>query len=149
MSNYQLGLEYAKQQDQLDELSHYRSQFHIPKDKNGNELIYFTGNSLGLQPKSTKSYINQELEDWANFGVGGHTQAKNPWLAYHEFLTESMANVVGAKPIEVIVMNTLTANLHFMMVSFYQPTKTRYKILIENDAFPSDKYAVESQLRHH
>ncbi|MCH7524940.1 MAG: kynureninase [Bacteroidetes bacterium] len=149
MSNYQLGLEYAKQQDQLDELSHYRNQFHIPKDKNGNELIYFTGNSLGLQPKSTKSYINQELEDWANFGVGGHTQAKNPWLAYHEFLTESMANVVGAKPIEVIVMNTLTANLHFMMVSFYQPTKTRYKILIENDAFPSDKYAVESQLRHH
>lgn len=149
MSNYQLGLEYAKQQDQLDELSHYRSQFHIPKDKNGNELIYFTGNSLGLQPKSTKSYINQELEDWANLGVKGHTEAKNPWLPYHEFLTESMANVVGAKPIEVIVMNTLTANLHFMMVSFYQPTKTRYKIIIESDAFPSDKYAVESQLRHH
>ncbi len=149
MSNYQLGLEYAKQQDQLDELSNYRNQFHIPKDKNGNELIYFTGNSLGLQPKSTKSYINQELEDWANFGVKGHTEAKNPWLPYHEFLTESMANVVGAKPIEVIVMNTLTANLHFMMVSFYQPTKTRYKIVIESDAFPSDKYAVESQLRHH
>ncbi len=149
MSNYQLGLEYAKQQDQLDELSNYRNRFHIPKDNNGNELIYFTGNSLGLQPKSTKDYINQELEDWANLGVEGHTHAKNPWLAYHEFLTESMANVVGAKPIEVIVMNTLTANLHFMMVSFYQPTKTRYKIVIESDAFPSDKYAVESQLRHH
>ena len=149
MSNYQLGLEYAKQQDQLDELSNYRNQFHIPKDKNGNELIYFTGNSLGLQPKSTKSYINQELEDWANFGVKGHTEAKNPWLPYHEFLTESMANLVGAKPIEVVTMNTLTANLHFMMVSFYQPTKTRYKIVIESDAFPSDKYAVESQLRHH
>lgn len=149
MSTFQLGLNYAKQQDQLDELSHYRNQFHIPKDKNGNELIYFTGNSLGLQPKSTKSYINQELEDWANLGVKGHAQAKNPWLPYHEFLTESMANVVGAKPIEVIVMNTLTANLHFMMVSFYQPTKVRYKILIESDAFPSDKYAVESQLRHH
>ena len=149
MSNYQLGLEYAKQQDQNDQLSKYRQQFHIPKDNNGNNLIYMTGNSLGLQPKSTKSYINQELEDWANLGVEGHLEAKNPWLPYHEFLTESMANVVGAKPIEVVVMNTLTANLHFMMVSFYKPTKTRYKILIEADAFPSDKYAVESQLRHH
>ena len=142
MSNYQLGLDYAKQQDQNDQLSKYRQHFHIPKDTNGNELIYMTGNSLGLQPKSTKSYINQELEDWANLGVEGHLEAKNPWLPYHEFLTESMANVVGAKPIEVVVMNTLTANLHFMMVSFYKPTKTRYKILIEADAFPSDKYAV-------
>jgi len=147
--NFQLGLEYANQQDQLDNLSNYRNQFHIPKDNNGNELIYMTGNSLGLQPKSTKAYINQELEDWANLGVEGHTEAKNPWLAYHEFLTESMANLVGAKPIEVVVMNTLTANLHFMMVSFYQPTQKRYKIVIESDAFPSDKYAVESQLRHH
>ncbi len=149
MSKYKLGLDYAKEQDQNDELSQYRNQFHIPKDKHGNELIYMTGNSLGLQPKSTKSYINQELEDWANLGVEGHTEAKNPWLPYHEFLTKNMANVVGAKPIEVVVMNTLTANLHFMMVSFYKPTKTRYKILIESDAFPSDKYAVESQLRHH
>ncbi|WP_418602687.1 kynureninase [Hwangdonia sp.] len=149
MSDYKLGLDYAKQQDQNDELAPYRNQFHIPKDKHGNELIYLTGNSLGLQPKSTKNYINQELEDWANLGVEGHIDAKNPWLQYHEFLTKSMANVVGAKPIEVVVMNTLTANLHFMMVSFYKPTKTRYKILIESDAFPSDKYAVESQLRHH
>ena len=149
MSDYKLGLEYALQQDQNDELKSYRSQFHIPKDKHGNEWIYMTGNSLGLQPKQTKSYINQELEDWANLGVEGHLEAKNPWLPYHEFLTESMAKVVGAKPIEVIVMNTLTANLHFMMVSFYKPTKKRYKILIESDAFPSDKYAVESQLRHH
>ncbi|OUR94776.1 kynureninase [Flavobacteriales bacterium 34_180_T64] len=149
MSNYKSGLDYAKSQDQNDELAPYRDQFHIPKDKDGNEWIYMTGNSLGLQPKSTKSYINQELEDWANLGVEGHTEAKNPWLPYHEFLTESMAKVVGAKPIEVIVMNTLTANLHFMMVSFYQPTKSRYKIVIEADAFPSDKYAVESQLRHH
>jgi len=149
LSNYQLGLDFAKQQDQEDELSVYRNQFHIPKDVNGNELIYLTGNSLGLQPKSTKTYINQELEDWANLGVEGHTEAKNPWLPYHEFLTESMAKIVGAKPIEVVVMNTLTANLHFMMVSFYKPTKKRYKIVIEADAFPSDKYAVESQLRHH
>ncbi|WP_452222581.1 kynureninase [Lacinutrix chionoecetis] len=149
MSNYKLGLDFAKQLDKEDALAQYRNQFHIPKDKNGNDLIYLCGNSLGLQPKTTKNYINQELEDWANLGVEGHTEGKNPWLPYHEFLTESMANVVGAKPIEVVVMNTLTANLHFMMVSFYKPTKKRYKILIEADAFPSDKYAVESQLRHH
>ena len=149
MSNYKTGLEFAKLQDEKDVLSKYRNQFHIPKDKKGNELIYMTGNSLGLQPKQTKAYINQELKDWANLGVEGHTEAKNPWLKYHEYLTESMANIVGAKPIEVVVMNTLTANLHFMMVSFYKPTTKRYKILIEADAFPSDKYAVESQLRHH
>jgi kynureninase len=149
LSNHQLGLEYAKHQDQNDVLASYRSRFHIPKDNQGKELIYMTGNSLGLQPKSTKDYINQELEDWARLGVEGHINAKHPWLHYHEFLTENMANVVGAKPIEVVVMNTLTANLHLMMVSFYKPTSKRYKILIEADAFPSDKYAVESQLRHH
>ncbi len=149
LSTYKLGLDYAKEQDQLDTLSDYRNQFHIPKNQDGSELIYLCGNSLGLQPKTTRSYINQELEDWANLGVEGHTEAKNPWLPYHEFLTESMAKVVGAKPIEVVTMNTLTANLHFMMVSFYKPTKERYKIIIEADAFPSDKYAVESQLRHH
>ena len=149
LSNYQPGLDYAKKQDAIDELSQYRKQFHIPKDKNGNELIYLCGNSLGLQPKSTKAYINQELEDWANLGVEGHTDAKNPWLPYHEFLAEATAKLVGAKPIEVVTMNSLTANIHFMMASFYKPTKERYKILIESDAFPSDKYAVESQLRHH
>ncbi|GAA4886257.1 kynureninase [Flaviramulus aquimarinus] len=149
MSDYKLGLEYALEQDQNDELKSYRNQFHIPKDKYGNEWVYMTGNSLGLQPKQTKTYINQELEDWANLGVEGHTEGKTPWLPYHESLTESMAKVVGAKPIEVVVMNTLTANLHFMMVSFYKPTKSRYKILVESDIFPSDKYAVESQLRHH
>lgn len=149
MSHYKLGLEYAKQLDQKDPLSQYRNAFHIPKDQHGNELIYLCGNSLGLQPKTTKKYIEQELEDWANLGVEGHTEGKNPWLHYHEFLTQNMANVVGAKPMEVIVMNTLTANLHFMMVSFYKPTQKRYKILIEGDTFPSDKFAVESQLRHH
>ncbi|GGD24433.1 kynureninase [Hyunsoonleella pacifica] len=149
MSDYKLGPEYALQQDQNDILKSYRNQFHIPKDKKGNDLIYMTGNSLGLQPKQTKSYVNQELDDWAKLGVEGHFGAKNPWLPYHEFLTENMAKIVGAKPIEVIIMNTLTANLHFMMASFYQPTASRYKILIESDAFPSDKYAVESQLRHH
>ncbi len=146
---HQLGLDYAIAQDKNDKLSHYRTQFHIPQTKTGADLIYMTGNSLGLQPKHTKTYVNQELQDWATLGVEGHFEAKNPWLGYHEFLTEAMANVVGAKPIEVVVMNTLTANLHFMMASFYQPTAKRYKILIESDAFPSDKYAVESQLRHH
>jgi len=149
LSKYKPGLDFAKQQDQNDQLATYRNQFHIPKDKNGNELIYMTGNSLGLQPKITKDYINEELEDWANLGVEGHTEGRHPWLHYHEFLTETMANIVGAKPIEVVVMNSLTANLHLMMVSFYKPTAKRYKILIEADAFPSDKYAVESQLRHH
>nr|WP_185956559.1 kynureninase [Changchengzhania lutea] len=149
MSIHQLGLKYAQQLDHEDALNHYRNQFHIPKDAAGNTLIYMTGNSLGLQPKATKAYVNQELDDWANLGVEGHTEGETPWLNYHEFLTESMSKIVGAKPMEVVVMNTLTANLHLMMVSFYKPTKTRYKILIESDAFPSDKYAVESQLRHH
>tara|TARA_B110000091_G_C13822312_1_gene481985 strand:- start:7556 stop:8827 length:1272 start_codon:yes stop_codon:yes gene_type:complete len=149
LSQYKSTLEFAKKLDSDDELKSYRNKFHIPKDVEGNELVYFTGNSLGLQPKSAKDYINQELEDWANLGVEGHTHAKNPWMSYHEFLTQSMAKIVGAKPLEVVVMNTLTTNLHLMMVSFYKPTKKRYKILIEADAFPSDKYAVESQLRHH
>ncbi len=149
MSNYKTSREFAEQLDQNDELSTYRKQFHIPKDDTGNELIYMTGNSLGLQPKITKAYINQELDDWANLGVDGHTHGKNPWLHYHEFLSKTMAEIVGAKELEVVVMNSLTANLHFMMVSFYKPTSQRYKILIEADAFPSDKYAVESQLRHH
>ncbi len=149
MSDYKLGLEYAQKLDASDELSHYRQQFHIPTDENGKELIYLCGNSLGLQPKSTKAYINQELDDWANLGVDGHVHAKHPWMPYHEFLTEATAQLVGAKPIEVVTMNSLTANLHFMMASFYKPTDKRFKILIESDAFPSDKYAVESQLRHH
>ncbi len=149
MSDYKLGLEYAKQQDQKDDLKHYRNQFYIPKDNQGNDWLYFTGNSLGLQPKSTKEYINQELKDWANLGVEGHFDAKNPWMPYHEFLTNSMAKIVGAKPIEVVIMNTLTTNLHLLMVSFYQPTKTKYKIVIESDAFPSDRYAVQTQLEFH
>ncbi|WP_375241816.1 kynureninase [Lacinutrix sp.] len=149
MSNHILGIAYAKQLDKEDTVSHYREQFHIPKDKDGNNWLYFTGNSLGLQPKATQKYIQQELEDWANFGVEGHFEAKNPWMPYHEFLTESMAKIVGAKPIEVVIMNTLTTNLHLLMVSFYQPTKTKYKIVIESDAFPSDSYAVQTQLDFH
>jgi kynureninase len=147
--SYQNTLEYAQQQDKQDKLAYLRGQFHIPKDKNGKDWLYFTGNSLGLQPKNTQKYIQQELDDWANYGVEGHFEAKNPWMAYHEFLTESMAEIVGAKPLEVVIMNTLTTNLHLLMVSFYQTTKKKYKIVIESDAFPSDRYAVQSQLQFH
>ena len=126
----------------------YRDQFHIPK-VNGKDSIYLCGNSLGLQPKKTKEYVNAELEDWASLGVEGHLHARHPWLPYHEFLTKSMAKLVGAKESEVVVMNSLTVNLHLLMASFYKPTKDRYKIVIESDAFPSDKYAVASQAKWH
>ena len=149
MSGFEPHLEFARSLDQKDVLRSYRNAFYIPRDISGNEWLYFTGNSLGLQPKTTKAAIEQELNDWANLGVEGHLDAKNPWMPYHEFLTESMAKIVGAKPIEVVVMNTLTANLHFLMASFYSPKEKRHKILIESDAFPSDRYAVQSQLEFH
>ena len=135
--------------DAADPLSKYRERFYIPVQKNGEPYIYLCGNSLGLQPRTTASYISQELEDWKNLGVEGHFHAKNPWMPYHEFLTEKMARVVGAKPIEVVVMNTLSVNLHLMMVSFYRPKGRRVRILMESDAFPSDRYAIESQIKFH
>ncbi len=147
--SYKNTQEFSLQLDEKDELKHYRNEFHIPLQKNGQEHIYLCGNSLGLQAKRTKSFINQELEDWATFGVEGHFHAKNPWLPYHEFLAESYAKIVGAKQSEVVAMNTLTVNLHLMLVSFYRPTKNRHKIIIEADAFPSDIYAVESQIKYH
>ena len=146
---FENNLAYAQLKDQQDPLKQYRDQFLLPTDSAGNFLIYLCGNSLGLQAKHTSEYLQQELSDWATLGVEGHTDAKHPWLPYHEFLTNSMAKIVGAKPEEVVIMNSLTANLHFMMVSFYQPTSTKYKIIIESDAFPSDKYAVESQLKYY
>ncbi|MDC7998553.1 kynureninase [Gilvibacter sediminis] len=146
---YKNTLDYAKECDQNDPIASFRSQFHIPTDQTGKPLIYLCGNSLGLQPKTTESYLKQELDDWASLGVEGHTEARKPWLPYHEFLTDQMATIVGAKPEEVVIMNTLTVNLHLMMVSFYRPTEKRFKIIIESDAFPSDKYAVESQLDMH
>lgn len=146
---YQNTPEYAKSRDKQDSLSHFRNKFHIPKDKNGEDVIYLCGNSLGLQPKLTSEYLEEELEAWSSLGVDGHTEGKHPWMPYHEFLTKNMAKIVGAKPEEVVVMNTLTTNLHLMMVSFYRPTKERYKIVVEADAFPSDKYAVESQIKFH
>jgi len=137
---------FAKHMDEQDSLRNFRKEFFIPKQTSGEDVLYFTGNSLGLQPKSTRKYIEQELKDWETLGVEGHFHAKNPWMPYHEFLTNSMANIVGAKPIETVVMNALTVNLHLLMVSFYRPTSKRYKIIIEADAFPSDQYAVKSQI---
>ena len=143
------SLNYARQLDQNDPLNRMREQFHIPKQDNDDDEIYLCGNSLGLQPKRTQEYLNYELRQWQKLGVKGHFSGDFPWMPYHEFLTEESAKLVGAKNSEVVCMNSLTANLHFMMVSFYRPTKTRNKILIEDHAFPSDHYAVESQVRFH
>ncbi|AUD78008.1 kynureninase [Kangiella profundi] len=143
------SIDYARQLDQQDPLNRMREQFHIPKQDNGDDEIYLCGNSLGLQPKRTQEYLNYELSQWQKLGVKGHFSGDFPWMPYHEFLTEESAKLVGAKNSEVVCMNSLTANLHFMMVSFYRPTKTRNKILIEDHAFPSDHYAVESQVRFH
>jgi len=145
---FQNTLSFAQELDQKDPLAKFREQFHIPT-VNGNQQIYLCGNSLGLQPKTAREAINQELEDWANLGVEGHFKGKNPWMYYHHFLTENAAAVVGAKPSEVVVMNNLTANLHLMMVSFYRPNAQKYKIIMEGSAFPSDQYAMETQAKFH
>ncbi len=148
MIPFENTLAFSQSLDLQDSLRSYRDKFYFPQH-NGREVVYFTGNSLGLQPKTTQSYIQQELDDWAKFGVEGHFLAKNPWMPYHEFLTEPMANLIGAKNEEVVMMNQLTVNLHLLMVSFYTPTPDRYKILCEAKAFPSDQYALQSQLQHH
>jgi kynureninase len=146
--NWEFNESFARDLDAKDPLGDYRNRFYIPKI-NGEESVYFTGNSLGLQPKTTRSFINQELDDWAEFGVEGHFHGKTPWFAYHKALTKASATVVGTKESEVVVMNGLTTNLHLMWVSFYQPTTTRYKILCEAKAFPSDQYVMESQAKFH
>lgn len=143
---YKNSLGFAQEMDEQDELKDYRSKFYIPVI-DGKETIYFTGNSLGLQPKSTKSYINQELDDWAKWGVEGHFHANNPWFTYHEMFAEPISKIVGAKTKEVVVMNNLTVNLNLLLVSFYRPTQERYKIVCEAKAFPSDQYALEMQVR--
>src|SRR5271154_2392258 len=132
-----------------DPLASYRDRFHIPKTSAGSDSVYLCGHSLGLQPKSARAYIEQELHDWEHLGVEGHFHAKNPWMPYHEILAAPTARLVGALPTEVVVMNSLTVNLHLMMVSFYCPTPTRHKIVIESSAFPSDQYAVQSQITFH
>lgn len=148
MTTFTNSLAFAKELDAKDPLHTYRNRFHMPQH-HGADMVYFTGNSLGLQPKTTKDYIQQELDDWARFGVEGHFLAKNPWLSYHEILTDKTAKIVGALPTEVVMMNQLTVNLHLLMVSFYRPTKQRYKILCEAKAFPSDQYALQSQVKFH
>lgn len=135
--------------DSVNSIRNFRSRFLFPNQADGSEVIYLTGNSLGLQPRTARKYIEEELEDWARLGVEGHLHARHPWLPYHEFVTEPMARVVGAFPSETVVMNSLTVNLHLMMVSFYRPSGRRRKIVIEKGSFPSDQYAVESQLKFH
>jgi kynureninase len=142
-------IDFAQQLDQNDTLKEYKQQFHIPKTKDGKGAVYLCGNSLGLQPKATKDALLQELEDWKNLGVDGHTHAKNPWMPYHEMLTNNMAVIVGALPSEVVVMNSLTVNLHLLMASFYTPNTNRNKILIDWNPFPSDRYAIASQVKWH
>ncbi|MFL6375275.1 MAG: kynureninase, partial [Pyrinomonadaceae bacterium] len=135
--------------DDRDALKNFRGCFHFPSSKNGIEPIYFTGNSLGLMPEKAPEYVQQEMEDWARLAVEAHASARKPWLPYHEFLTDSMATVVGALPMETVVMNSLTVNLHLLMVSFFKPEGERRCVVIEKGAFPSDQYAVESQMRCH
>lgn len=146
---YRADSTFANELDQSDLLARFRRLFHIPIHEDANEGIYLCGHSLGLQPKSVKAYVDEELAEWGRLGVEGHFHARHPWMPYHELLTEQTARLVGARPVEVVVMNTLTVNLHLMMVSFYRPTQTRHKIVVESNAFPSDQYAVKSQLRFH
>jgi len=142
-------IENGSSLNSVNSVLNFRARFHIPNSAGGTPAVYLTGNSLGLQPKTTRKYIEEELEDWARLGVEGHLHARHPWLPYHEFVTEPMARIVGAKPTETVVMNSLTVNLHLMMVSFYRPAGKRTKIVIEKGAFPSDQYAVASQLKFH
>jgi kynureninase len=148
MIPFENSLAFAQTMDANDPLKDFRNQFHFPTFHE-KPIRYFTGNSLGLQPKKAAQYIHEELEAWAKYGVEGHFLAKRPWYAYHENLTEYTAEVVGAKPIEVVVTHSLTTNLHLLMVSFFRPSGKRTKILCEAKAFPSDQYALESQIKFH
>ena len=139
----------AAELDAADELSAFRSRFHFPRTENGGDAVYLVGHSLGLQPITARDYVDRELEDWRRLGVEGHFEGENPWMPYHEALTDPLARLAGALPGEVVAMNTLTVNLHLMMVSFYRPTPGRNRILIEASAFPSDQYAVASQAAWH
>ncbi len=145
---FQNTLGFAKKLDEKDPLRAYRDEFYFPQI-NGRNVIYFTGNSLGLQPKRVQKYIDAVMSDWKELAVEGHFRAEKPWWDYHERLAAPLAKVVGAKPVEISVMNTLTANLHLLMVSFYRPTEKRYKIICEEKAFPSDQYMLQSQVRFH
>jgi kynureninase len=146
--NFEYTERFALELDEQDELRRFRDEFLFPTH-NGKRVLYFTGNSLGLQPRGVKASIEQELQDWATHGVEGHFDAKRPWFNYHEFLTDSLAKIVGGKPAEVVCMNQLTVNLHLLLISFYRPAGKRTKILFEHKPFPSDRYAFESQAKLH
>src|SRR5216117_2466065 len=141
--------DFARQLDAEDPLRDFRKKFHLPLGPDGGPLIYFAGNSLGLMPKAARTVVERELDDWAKRAVDAHHAADTPWYSYHETLRERTARLVGAQPIEVICMNSLTVNLHLMMATFYRPTKSRFKILMEDPAFPSDTYAIKTQIVHH
>jgi kynureninase len=141
--------DFAVKLDSEDPLRHFREKFYLPLGKDGQPLIYFAGNSLGLMPKSAREIVEEELDAWAKLGVDAHHGAGTPWYTYHEALRDPTARLVGAKPLEVICMNSLTVNLHLMMATFYRPTKSRFKILMEEPAFPSDTYAIKTQIAHH
>jgi kynureninase len=145
---FQNTREFAQSLDAQDQLKDYRNEFNFPK-VNGKQVIYFTGNSLGLQPKRTKQYVDEIMTDWANLAVEGHFYADKPWWDYHERFAAPLSEIVGAKPTEVTVMNTLTVNLHLLMVSFYRPTQKKFKIICEEKAFPSDQYMFQSQIDFH
>ncbi|MDZ7770240.1 MAG: kynureninase [Woeseiaceae bacterium] len=146
---FEATMEYAEGLDAADPLRPMRAQFRLPQDDRGNDAIYLCGNSLGLQPQRAAQYVQQELDDWARLGVDGHLKARRPWLSYHRQATAGLASLCGAKPAEVVAMNTLTVNLHLLMASFYRPTQHRCKIVIESLAFPSDRFAAQSQLQLH
>jgi kynureninase len=141
--------EFARKLDAEDPLRRFRDRFHIPPGKEGSPVIYLAGNSLGLMPKAARQIVEQELDDWATLAVDAHLGAATPWYTYHETLREPAARLVGARPNEVICMNSLTVNLHLMMATFYRPTKSRFKVLMEEPAFPSDTYAIKTQIAHH
>ncbi len=141
--------DFAHQLDGEDSLRHFREKFHLPIGQDGKPLIYFAGNSLGLMPKTARKIVEQELDDWASLGVDAHLEGRTPWYSYHEAVREPAARLVGARPNEVICMNSLTVNLHLMMATFYRPTKSCFKILMEEPAFPSDTYAIKTQIVHH
>src|SRR5437762_9803783 len=141
--------QFALQLDSEDPLRHFRQKFHLPLGKDDRPLIYFAGNSLGLMPKAARAIVEEELDNWAKLGVDAHHATGTPWYTYHEALREPTARLVGANPLEVICMNSLTVNLHLMMATFYRPTRSRFKILMEEPAFPSDTYAIKTQIAHH
>src|SRR5437867_10059907 len=140
---------FAREMDAQDPQRDFREQFYLPVGKDGKPLIYFGGNSLGLMPKSARQVVEEELDNWAKLGVDAHHAAGTPWYSYHESLRQPTAQLVGAKSLEVVCMNSLTVNLHLMMATFYRPTKSRFKILMEEPAFPSDTYAIKTQIAHH